>query len=256
MITELQITDPTATPCLWWPKVSAFEGRNTFKFNPTGLTILWGPNGSGKSTLLKILARLTHCEQGGTPLVTEVSVREFVQNVGKDRDVGVSIKTDGQPVHFLDPGAEVGIIGGSFDYDFGSLGIETTFQQRLSAGEKVTARTNRILTEAAKCQEVPWKVHRDRVNEVWRRWLDVSTRGLESNIKDIGPPTLLLDEPTRSLGIPRQAEAWRVLGAQVRFQIIAATHSVFALNIPEATYIDVVPGYLEECRAAIREITS
>ena len=253
MITELTIEDPKATPCKWWPEVEAYKGKTKFEFNPKGLTILWGPNGSGKSTLLKVLARLTHCEQGGTPLVTQTSVREVTDALDRDNPrLGVTLKTDGKPVHYLDPGAEVGLIGGQFDWDFGMEGMQTMFQKRTSSGQQVTARMNRILEGAATRKEVEWKIQRKSVNDLWQGWLDVATQFLDKNIDEDGPPTMLLDEPTRSIEIPRQAETWLILAQQQKFQIIAATHSIFAMNLPGATYIDVVPGYLEKCRRTLK----
>ena len=71
MITELLIEDPKATPVKWWSDVEAFKEKNRFEFQREGLTVLWGPNGSGKSSLLKVLARATHCEQAGSPMITQ-----------------------------------------------------------------------------------------------------------------------------------------------------------------------------------------
>lgn len=256
MITELTIEDPDRTPCKWWPKVDAYRGRDRFEFSPRGLTVLWGPNGSGKSTLLKVIARLTHCEQGGVPLVTETSVMDFVEGYGDDqvcRD-GATIKTDGKPVHYLDPGSEPGMMGGHFDWDFGGQGLQSVLQRSSSSGQQVTMRMNRILAGADKSREVAWKIRREAVNEVWQEKMDVATRCLERNVDEDGPPTMLLDEPTRSIEIPREAETWLILATQRKFQIIAATHSVFAVNLPGTTYIDVVPGYLEKCREALKHV--
>ena len=256
MITELFVEDPERTPCKWWPKIEAYQGRERFEFNPKGLTILWGPNGSGKSTLLKVLARLTHCEQGGVPKVTQQSISELSDGFGPDKTWldGVRIKTDGKPVHYLDPGSEVGIFGGAFDYDFMQEGIGAALMRATSSGEQTTVKTNRILKGAAKTTEVEWGVPKEGLNDLGTDRIDRATYALKANIEEDGPPTLLFDEPGRSLSIPRQAELWGLLARQQKFQIIAATHSVFALYAPGAMYIDVQPGYLEECRKELAKL--
>ena len=262
MITELLIKDPTRMPCSWWPKIEAFQGRDKFTFQEAGLTILWGPNGSGKSTLLKILARLTHCEQGGSPKITQASVWELqMQGAlgGKQewRD-GVEIIHDGEPVHFLDPSKEVGLVGGAFDDDFFSDGLQSLDARKTSSGQNVTGMLNRVLERAATAEKIESVFARNTVNEVWKGHLDKMWEFLEpSTVRgekvSPGPRTLLLDEPDRSLSIPRQRELWHILAKQERFQIIVATHSVFALY-RDARYIDVTPGYLAECREELEQM--
>lgn len=256
MIKSLTITNPDRTPCEWWPEVAAYRDRDHFDFNPHGLTVLWGPNGSGKSTMIKVLARLTHCEQAGVPTVTEASVRDFTRGFGKDRvDVdGATICTDGRPVFYVDPSNTPGLShgGAAFDFDFLAEGIQSVRLRNLSSGQQTTARMSRVLKKAASVTEVEWRVNRGFVNDIWQHKIDVATRGLVRNTDENGPPTILMDEPTRSLELVQQAMAWDTIAAQKRFQIVVATHSVFALGIPEATYIDVVPGYLDRCRAVLK----
>lgn len=79
------------------------------------------------------------------------------------------------------------------------------------------------------------------------------TRSLLTPRVPVGKTTLLLDEPDMHLSIPTQAKLWsenvpRLLPV---FQIIAATHSPWAANVPGATYIETEPGYLDRCRAEI-----
>jgi len=217
MITELTIDDPNATPVKWWPKVEAFQGKHTFTFQEKGLTVLWGPNGSGKSSLLKILARVTHCEQGGTPMITDDSMR-FLNDFDGWTD-GVSIKTDGKPVHFLDPAAQAGLMGGgaAFDFDVGiEEGMQSLFGQQTSSGQQTTAKFNRILQSSATLEKVPSKLRGkpDPETDYGKKRIETisrATRFLERNIEGDGPPTILLDEPGRSLSIPRQAELWNGL---------------------------------------------
>jgi energy-coupling factor transporter ATP-binding protein EcfA2 len=240
MIASLCISNSSRTPCVWWPQVDAFKTANRFDF-AEGLTILWGPNGCGKSTLLRVLARLTHCEQGGIPKVTHDSLLDM-----KDAD-GVDISTDGKPVHFYDPSARPGLIGGmaGFDYDFLDESMYSMKLDKVSSGQGSTAGFNRIIRAAAESKTVQSMVK--DADSILVRGLQ-PTPGLTP-----GRPTLLLDEPDRSLSIPRAAELWHVLASQKRFQVIVATHSVSALGLA-AKYIDVVPGYLAECSDEVRTV--
>ena len=59
-----------------------------------------------------------------------------------------------------------------------------------------------------------------------------------------------MDEPERSLALPFQQKVpCDLLPAEMKeYQVIIATHSVFALQIPGANIIDMKPGYVKECK--------
>lgn len=239
MIEQVIIKDPTTTPIPWWPKVEAFEGRERFEFRP-GLNLLWGPNGSGKSSLLRMIARLTHCEQGGVPLVTRSSIHELK---GK---TGASLVADGQPVHFFDPSATPGLIGGQFDDDFFKDGMQQAmFVNKTSSGQQNSARFERILQSVTTLEKVALgpNVRCGDLPELDHLKPTGGSPGLR---------TLLLDEPDRSLSTVAQLELWNALARQERYQLIVATHSVFSLFLPDATYFDVVPGQIEASRDMLR----
>jgi len=259
MITKLTITDPTNTVCPWWPKVKAFEGRTEFEFKP-GINILWGKNGSGKSSVVQMLARLTHSGQGGVTKVTTETLRHFYDHQGFHG--GQDLETDGQGVWYCDPSERVGLIGGSFDYDFMDMGLQNTMFKG-SHGETTLMRVYNILVDmkARKRPEIEYKHLRkppvegskdryaDQDREEYKRWLD-ATKYLRGEDKT-SPPTILFDEPDRSLDIPTQLRFWDTLTAHDKnYQIIVASHSLFAMDIPGANYIELVPGYLNQCRAA------
>jgi predicted ATPase len=237
MIRALQIKDGTRMPCAWWKEVEALRALDRIEFAP-GLTIVWGPNGCGKSTLLRAMARMTHCEQGGVPTVTYDSVRALHGCEG-----AALLESDGKPVHFFDPAMRAGLVGGmaGFDGDFMGEVMRTVARDKMSSGQSSTAEFNRIVASAATTKEVAWRVdrHTPETKE--------ATQGLLATDGFDGLPTLLLDEPERSVSIPRAAEVWHVLTQQRKFQVIVATHSISALGHPDAKYIDLVPGYLNEC---------
>ena len=254
MIKKLRIADPDRTPVHWWSEVEALKGREEIEFNPDGLTIIWGPNGSGKSTILLLLARLTHCAQAGIPKITMSSVQEFSDGFGDDklRD-GASLLSDGKPTFFYNPVSTPGLIGGQFDDDFFQLGIASVMTRGVSAGENTGMGVGRIINSAIDQDGIE-----NGVNSYWtsrsKKLFSVATRGIKKTSKTLGKRTILLDEPERSLDIPRQVRTWGTIKRVGRFQMIIATHSPFALWIEGAKYIDIVDGYLEECREAMKSI--
>lgn len=254
MIKKLRISDETNTPIGWWDKVEALKGISEWEFEPEGLTILWGPNGVGKSTVLRLMARLTHCEQGGVPKFTRQSIDAFKDGFGSSAKVkdGARLLADGQPAYFFDPAAKVGLFGGggAFDDDFFTMGVmQATTLNKISSGQFVNSMTARLFKEAVKAEKpdmkelARWTRSEDH-KKAAGQGLTKTTRG-----KKTGRITIMLDEPARSLDIKTQAEVWHILSHQTRFQLIVATHNPFALWIDKAKYIDLKPGYLNQCRA-------
>lgn len=257
MIEALQIRDPETTVIPWWTKVDALKDVDEFTFQPKGLTILWGPNGSGKSTLLKALARLTHCEKAGIPKITRSSMDHFYDGYGSDKILkhGFHLVHDGKPVHFYDPTSEPGLTSGQFDDDFFSDAMATMRLRQVSSGQRTAAGQIRIIESAKTLEKVGCAFSLKQANEQWKWSYENASYALKATVKNRnGKRTVLLDEPGRSLDIPRQAGMWDGLARQNKFQLIIATHSVFALNIESAKFIDLEEGYLAECRKAVESI--
>lgn len=251
MIYKLKIKDPTQTPVPWLAKVEAFKAPRAFEFKP-GLNILWGRNGAGKTSLTKVLARLFHCEQGNHPLVTQESLSELVRE-DIDLKKGLKITHDGQGVRHFDPGHAVGLMGGgaAFDWDFGMAGIANTMFKG-SAGQTTMFRFDRLMTEiiTGAVPEVAWKFPRSAKGP-WSTRVKLAEHFLEGNAKK-GQPTVLLDEPERSYDLNTQIGVWRLLRAYAdQVQFIVASHSLCALKIPEAHYIELSPGYLANSEAVL-----
>ena len=258
MIYSTTITKPEDTGVKWLSKVPALATPNkTFEFKP-GLNILWGKNGCGKTTLLHLMGRLFHCEQGGMPVITEGSLREIMGGAmdRKNPYKAVEIKHNGQGVCYFDPSHAVGLSGGSFDWDFGMEGI-TNVMAKGSAGETTLRRLSSVLKNVTdrKAPAIQNKFG-DRANEVWQKYLDSSKNFLKGT-EPKGQPTVLFDEPERSFDLPTQTAIWRWIRSYAQEnQFIVASHCMFALNISEANYIELEPGYLETSRRCLQVLTN
>ncbi|MFY2658371.1 AAA family ATPase [Achromobacter xylosoxidans] len=243
--------------------VPFFKTRKTVEFKP-GLNILYGPNACGKSTILKILGMTMCATQGGVSTVTESAVRDMIDfgfGSGKHVDqIGLSVVHDGQPVIFSDPRQRIGLIGSHFDDDFMSAGIaEVMGRKNLSHGQTTASRINDALKLMEGIEQAPesviWKINRKGLNDTWAK----AVRMVESRLKPQCPKgqmSVLLDEPESNLSLIWQRNLWSMLthsSIVARCQIIVASHSPFALGIPHANYIDLVPGYREEAQAALAE---
>jgi hypothetical protein len=99
------------------------------------------------------------------------------------------------------------------------------------------------------------EVERSSVNSLWGEAID----GFQSHIRSLphtGPVTVLLDEPDAHMSLPNQHTLWTkaIPRLSVGRQVIVATHSAFALCAPDATIIDLQPGYEDRCRKVLRAL--
>lgn len=258
MIRFLDIQKPEETCIKWLGKVAALKAPRRFEFTP-GLNILWGRNGSGKTTVLKLLARMFQCEQGGIPTVTQNSIHELFPGFRDDDDekvfAAVEVSHDGQGVRHFDPSHSVGLIGGGagFDDDFFTAGVMNTMFKG-SAGQTTLYRFEQIMGGFLKDSAAPkpdFKMKKEHVNETWSGRIELIEKFLKGS-GEKGPVTVMFDEPERSFDLPTQAQLWRLMRAQAhRAQFIIASHSIFALNIPEANYHEIDKGYLAASKAAL-----
>lgn len=101
-------------------------------------------------------------------------------------------------------------------------------------------------------KQVEWRVPREGYNESSAARLALVEELLRAK-RPVGPKTFILDEPESGYSLPWQARLWEILSNidPERHQVIVATHCPFALCIPGANYIEITPGYLLECQAAM-----
>jgi len=208
VIHRITVNDPEKAAVPWWSKVKWLQGMKSLDFGP-GLNVLFGPNGSGKSTVLTLLARMLCCEQGDTQMVSSTATQDLY---GFDRVFpdGVLPEHDGSPIVHYDPAKTVGLFGGgaAFDWDFGDLGIQNT-RLKASTGQTAIVRMGRVLEAAVKGA---W-------SEVeFRQWTPESLKEqhpeLPTFLKGDGTkqcPTLLMDEPSRSLDLNTEIRLMKIL---------------------------------------------
>jgi predicted ATPase len=262
MITELRVMDKEKAIVPWWKTVERLKRRKGIKFKP-GLNLVWGPNGCGKTTIIRAIAMMVHAEQGGQTTVTQHSLSDLFPGFSHGESEaeryrnGIVPVHDGQAVMHFDPATVVGMAygGSGFDEDFGLQGMHN-LMRRGSAGQDVLSRMEHVfavLLGENEWPEIQWRVYRDRVNPLWQERIDLVEETLRGTI-DKGQPTILLDEPDRSFDLVHQYGLWQRLRETAdtgNYQLIVATHSLFAADIPGAHYIDVEKGYLRKCRRVI-----
>jgi hypothetical protein len=99
--------------------------------------------------------------------------------------------------------------------------------------------------------EVEWRFPRADRSGVWAARAKLAEHFLKGSAKE-GQPTILLDEPERSYDLNAQVGVWRLLRAYAdQIQFIVASHSLFALKIPEAHYVELSSRYLAGSEAVL-----
>lgn len=229
-----------------------------------GLNIVFGPNGCGKSTLTGLCAYLTASEQGGVSKVTKTWMLSLVDHMGlihaapKLTDLIASIEHDGMPTFYHNPRNTIGLYKGiEFDDDFFNEGLANLKEPNGSVGEVSSRKLHRFF-ENMKSASLPTEIKGDdwlKNHSSFKDDYKVAMQLLASSC-EAGNRTFIMDEPEMGFSVTKQVELWKniaELARQNNRQVIVATHSPFALNIKDAHYIDMQPGYLDECRAAFKK---
>jgi hypothetical protein len=245
----------------------------TFEFRP-GLNILFGPNGCGKTTLLRVTAAFVGCyERGwskpvadsGKPHTVVPYPRRF--SLAAPGHCEAEVDWDGVPgmLHTVD------LPRGDMFSD-----VEEEFDEQLaavmtnpSAGQLVVSMINKLKGVGRNIPDITDRtrtifmggesVQRDHVNSLWAEYIDAFTDyvvSVRASGRKLGPVTVFIDEPDKALSIPNQHVLWtRALpGLAESCQVVAASHSPFALVAPGANVIEMEPGYVAACRECLGKI--
>jgi len=262
MISEIQFPAlDTSAGFSYAAKLAFFQQNTQVTFQP-GLNILFGPNGCGKSTILRMAALTLAAEQGGISTITSSWLDEvFDRFKNANKLEGIKVLHDGEPILYGNPRNAVGLYGGgaAFDDDFMMEGLQN-IQSKLSTGYTTMQRLGRMLATVQGETPFPAKID-DRIGLLKRaagKDKDdvLALKLLKASILK-GQRTLIFDEPESGLGIPAQRNVFNMLYAAARkndFQLIIATHSVFALGLPGANYIEMQPDYLGHSKNAVSSV--
>lgn len=259
MIYQLTVDDPETTPVPHWDSVSFLNKPGvTLQFKP-GLNIIFGQNGSGKSTVINGIARLLHCWDENWPVVSKASVAHFLRSSGTVAN-GLSLEHDGQPARYL------GINPASFVPERGVQAVEIIMAEnravsrrgsgQMSSGQASVTKLIRFLKHDA--VKTRYKVKSSAIGNGNKPLWEAAVANLKGGKAKPGLPkqqVVLLDEVDHNLDFAHQALVWKTLRALVadgKHQVIIASHSPFAVNVPGAHYIETSPGYLEAARKALR----
>jgi energy-coupling factor transporter ATP-binding protein EcfA2 len=258
MIKSLQFTSgfPTAFPHL---------KNRKFVFTDK-LNVLFGDVGSGKSTSLKTMAAYCGIATGGWTSISEPShlaysnashfpfcYRKYTPNSSD-----AIVEWGGEPTFYNDSDAL-------------SKTDNTWFYKNSSqSSDGITTEAEQMEVLATKPSSGQYRIHKiNKIMKIIQHPPD--TLIIPPHIKNIkdaqleldyyktlprdGKITLLLDEPEKSLSIPKQIELFKVLITLTEhFQVIITTHSPFILDFKKVNIIDFTPGYMKEVAKAIRDV--
>lgn len=260
MIYSLLVDDPKSTPApvAHWSEVPWLKKVGRIDFKP-GLNIIFGQNGSGKSTVITALATLLHCRQTNWPVVTKQSCGDFLRSSGRLGN-GLTLEHDGQPCRYLgiadmDAIPENRVVKIALSLKEHGKHVGRGYHE-MSAGQKSVVRLMRFLRHDAK--KTGFRLKSSAVTPDFQPIYSAAVEAVKNPKPQRGTPkqqVILLDEVDLSLDFAHQAAVWsqlRQLIAGGQHQVIIASHSPFAVNVPGAHYIETSEGYLDASRKALK----
>lgn len=229
------------------------DSKKKYEFTK-GLNAFFGPNGSGKSVALKFMKAYCSIPKGGWTQVVDPkalapdSFPHCYRAMTPEKDRAI-VDWDGSPVFY-----NAGDISDNNAWFFQAAGENSddglsteaerfdTMLEKPSSGQYRLKQINKILNLVK--SPPSYKEYNPILGDV-----SAQLEYLDSLPKDSGI-TLLLDEPERSLSLPKQKKLLEILLEFSKdYQIIMACHSPFILDLPreEVNILEIEEGYVEEC---------
>jgi len=223
-----------------------------------GLNIYFGPNGAGKSVALRFLKAYCSIPKAGwTTLVdpkalAPIAFPHCYCAMSPDKDKAI-VDWDGTPV-FYNSG-DISDNNAWFYQNTGGNsedGLSTEAErfedmfEKPSSGQYRLKKMNKLFQMLASPPDI--FANETKMRELFDD-IDAQIEYLKSLPSD-GRVTILLDEPERSISLPKQKKLLEVLlQFSDKFQIIAACHSPFVLDLPrdKVNLIEIQENYVQEC---------
>jgi predicted ATP-dependent endonuclease of OLD family len=237
-----------------------------FQFND-GFNVLFGSNGCGKSTLMKCVKSYCAIEHAGWSRISDhmslgagdVKAFPFVYRVfTPTKECDTIVEWDGSPTFYNDSDLRIDDMSWFYNKDILKReGLTTEAEQmdyiakRPSSGQTRMQKLNKIFNIAMNPPKF-WETSPNPGNRFERMEIHY-INSLPKN----GKVTILLDEPEKSLSIPKQIELFRLLKSfQDKFQIIISTHSPFILFEDGINIIEMEADYINTCKNTIKDCAS
>ena len=241
-------------------------GKKEIEFTD-GINILFAPNGTGKSVMLKNIAHYTSCDDGGwtqglTPFKAKMG-NEIptdyleVKNNHNHNSLGrIDIDWDGVAVYYSlaaqkDGSSNLFDVLNGMNNEFDIEDIITAKYHAISEGQRSIMFLNKILE--SKFPDISKPSNQDG-NDTWRKYGTILSNYVKTLPRN-GKPTLLLDEPDKSMDFINQRVFWEYIHRLAeRFQVIIASHSYFITTdlVKEHNIIQIKKDYLSESRKALQ----
>ena len=239
----------------------------TFNFTDN-VNVLFGSNGCGKSTLLKCIKSYCAIEHGGWSRIgnfltlgaSTSSQFPFVYRAyTPSKECDTLVHWDGTATLFYDREINSDDITWFYNNDILKReGFTTESEQLQRMADKPSSGQTRmeVLNKIFESAHYPpdFTASTPNKNNSYEQMEVSYINSLPRN----GRVTIMLDEPEKSLSIPKQIELFEALRQQTRrgIQFIIATHSPFILFENDFNIIDMEQGYVDICKNAIKLLQS
>ena len=237
-----------------------------FQFND-GFNVLFGSNGCGKSTLMKCIKAYCAIEHAGWSKISDhmslgagdVKAFPFVYRAfTPTKECDTIVEWDGSATFYNDSDLRIDDMSWFYNKDILKReGLTTEAEQmdyiakRPSSGQTRMQKLNKIFNIAMNPPKF-WETSPNPGNRYERMEIQY-INALPKN----GKVTILLDEPEKSLSIPKQIELFRLLKSfQDKFHIIISTHSPFILFEDGINIIEMEADYINTCKNTIKDCAS
>lgn len=247
-----------------------------FEFSEDKINIIFGTNGCGKSSICKILAAYCSIKNGGWSRVVDNHDMVVVFEKIKFPDAfhrlspgecKADVEWDGTPTFFLhmEAGQPAFFVDDASQSDDGISSYMDQIAVCVGKPSQGTLRLSKLLKLKKSLNEIPKlkissKLY-DEKNDKWscnKEWQKLPSACYDyiKSLPRNGKPTVILDEPDRSLSIEAQILLWTTFIPYIatRFQVIVATHCFVPLiSKLDFNFIEMEKDYLSKSRKMILE---